>query len=672
MNIRLLHNIAIIAMLTMSSGATADTTLDLLPGKTEVLSILNNVNRTWQERNPSHGNFFWNRAVYHVGNMEAYSVTNDSQYLDYSTAWAEHNNWCGATSNDTTEWSSSYGEGGKYVLFGDNQICFQVYADLYNYDNRSDERKIQRALGVMGYQITTGYNEYLWWVDGMFMVMPTMVKLYNITGDRRYLEKMHDYWLYATELMYDYDEDLYYRDAKYIYPGHQTLNGLKDFWARGDGWAFATLARLLDEMPADAPYRSEYADWYCRMAKSLQGCQQEEGYWTRSLLDPAHAPGRETSGTALNAYAYATGIRLGIISADDYASTLCKAWDYLAYTAYQTNGTVGYIQPIGEKADPNQTLTVSSYYDFGVGAFLMAAAAVSRIAPDKPYIEPIVLRSATIDNAYEITLTFNVSPNADEANVAANYSIDGHIPEGAVISYDNDRKITITLPDSLDYGVHTVEVSNIHSAEGGRMPEGQQQAMIRTVSLDSPEKEFIVTATGSQEGNPHTNAYDGSLDTRWSQEGYGQWICFDLNTQKEVYAVDIAFYNGNQRVFYFDIQTSEDNTIWSDAATGLVSSGLTNELERFPIPTTSARYVRIVGNGNSTNRWNSPTEIRIRYSNTNGITNTTKESTTSQPQIYDLQGRKLKSPVKKGIYIINHRTQVKQHIPTGPTTLSSR
>ena len=333
---------------------------------------------------------------------------------------------------------------------------------------------------------------------------------------------------------------------------------------------------------------------------------------------------------------------------------------------------MGYVQPIGEKADPNQTLTASIYYDFGVGAFLMAAAAVSRIAPDKPYIEPIVLRSATIDNAYEITLTFNVSPNADEANVAANYSIDGHIPEGAIISYDNDRKITITLPDSLDYGVHTVEVSNIHSAEGGRMPEGQQQAMIRTVSLDSPEKEFIVTATGSQEGNPHTNAYDGSLDTRWSQEGYGQWICFDLNTQKEVYAVDIAFYNGNQRVFYFDIQTSEDNTIWSDAATGLVSSGLTNELERFPIPTTSARYVRIVGNGNSNNRWNSPTEIRIRYSNTNGITNTMKDCTTSQPQIYDLQGRKLKSPVNRGIYIINHRTQVKQHIPTGPTTLSSR
>ena len=652
----LLRNIAIIAILAMASRATADTTLDVLPGKTEVLTILNNVNRTWQKRNPSHGNFFWNRAVYHVGNMEAYSVTNDSQYIDYSTAWAEHNNWCGATSNDTTEWSSSYGEGGKYVLFGDNQICFQVYADLYNYDNRSDEKKIQRALGVMSYQITTDYNEYLWWVDGMFMVMPTMVKLYNITGDSRYLEKMHDYWLYATQLMYDYDEDLYYRDAKYIYPEHTTLNGLKDFWARGDGWAFATLARLLDEMPADAPYRNEYADWYCRMAKSLKNCQQEEGYWTRSLLDPAHAPGRETSGTALNTYAYATGIRLGIISADDYASTLDKAWRYLAYVAYQTNGTVGYIQPIGEKADPGQTLSASSYYDFGVGAFLMAAAAVSRIAPDKPYVEPLILQNATIDNAYEITLTFNVAPNADEANVAGNYTINGITPEGTGIAYDNDRKITLTLPDSLVYGVHTVAVSNIHSAEGGHMPEGQQLKIIRTVDLDAPQSDFIVTAIGSQVGNPHTNAYDGSLDTRWSQEGLGQWICFDLNGQKDVYAVDIAFYNGNQRVFYFDIQTSDDNTTWKDAATGLVSSGLTNQLERFSIPTTSARYVRIVGNGNSTNRWNSPTEIRIRYSNPSGIGNTTTDYAPSQPHIYDLQGRRIDSYIaKKGIYIINNR-----------------
>ena len=50
----------------------------------------------------------------------------------------------------------------------------QIYADLYNYDPNHDARKIERALGVMNYEINTDYNEYIWWVDGMFMVMPTM------------------------------------------------------------------------------------------------------------------------------------------------------------------------------------------------------------------------------------------------------------------------------------------------------------------------------------------------------------------------------------------------------------------------------------------------------------------------------------------------------------------
>ena len=642
-------------MLTMSSGATADTTLDLLPGKTEMLTILNHVNKTWQEKNKTHGNFFWNRAVYHVGNMEAYSVTGESLYLDYSTAWAERNNWCGATSNDTTEWSSSYGEGGKYVLFGDNQICFQVYADLYNYDNRSDEKKIERALGVMGYQITTGYNEYLWWVDGMFMVMPTMVKLYNITGDRRYLEKMHDYWLYTTELMFDNDEDLYYRDKKYIYPEHKTLSGKKDFWARGCGWAFATFARILEEMPEDAPYRDEYAGYFCRMAKALKNCQQEEGYWTRSLLDPAYAPGPETSGTALNTYAYATGIRLGIISADDYAGTLLKAWQYLSETAYQTDGTVGYIQPIGEKADPNQQLSSKSWYDFGVGAFLMAAAACSRIAPDKPYVEPIRLIGASIEGNRLIKVKFSTAPDEKEALDAQNYSLDGNVIFAEDFCMADDNAVTITLADTIDYGVHIIGVHDIHSAQNGTMPKGQQVKTIRTVELDEPIGGIGVSAIGSQAGNPHTNAYDNSLDTRWSQQGMGQWICFDLNEAKNVYAVDIAFYNGNQRSFNFDIKTSVDSVEWNDAATGLKSSGLTNNLERFAFEPVVARYVRIDGYGNSSNDWNSPTEIRIRYSTPASIDNVS--SGTLRHSVYNLQGCRLDGWLgnRRGIVIKDNR-----------------
>ena len=38
----------------------------------------------------------------------------------------------GAKSNNKSEWKYKYGVKDDYVLFGDYQVCFQTYADLYN------------------------------------------------------------------------------------------------------------------------------------------------------------------------------------------------------------------------------------------------------------------------------------------------------------------------------------------------------------------------------------------------------------------------------------------------------------------------------------------------------------------------------------------------------------
>ena len=53
--------------------------MESLPSRTEVVTIMNHVNKTWQQRNPRHGNHFWNRAVYHVGNIAAYEVAKEQQ-----------------------------------------------------------------------------------------------------------------------------------------------------------------------------------------------------------------------------------------------------------------------------------------------------------------------------------------------------------------------------------------------------------------------------------------------------------------------------------------------------------------------------------------------------------------------------------------------------------------
>ena len=241
----------------------------------EVINILTNVNNYWQTNNPEHGNAFWHRAAYHTGNMAAYAVTGNKEYLAYSQAWAEQNEWKGAKSNDRNNWKYSYGESDEYVLFGDWQICFQVYADLFNIN--PEPHKIERAIEVMEYQMSTSQNDYWWWADGLYMVMPVMTKLHRITSNKRYLEKLYDYFLFAKELMYDEESGLFYRDAKYIYPNHKTENGKKDFWARGNGWVFAGLAKTLYDLPEDDPHRNEYIFLYQAMAESLKASQQEGG-----------------------------------------------------------------------------------------------------------------------------------------------------------------------------------------------------------------------------------------------------------------------------------------------------------------------------------------------------------------------------------------------------------
>lgn len=343
-----------------------------LPTSTQVLDVIYKVNNHWQYENPEHGRAFWDNAAYHSGNMEAYFITENEDWLNYSIAWSERNQWKGARSDEKADWKYHYGESHDFVLFGDWQICFQTYIDIYNL--KQEEHMIQRALEVMEYQMATDSSDYWWWADGLYMVMPVMTKLYNLTGNELYLDKLHEYFAYAKSIMYDDETGLFFRDGKYIYPEHKSLNGKKDFWARGDGWVFAGLVKVLADLPKDHLHREEYLQIYKKMAETLAAIQQEEGYWTRSLLDPEQAPGYETSGTAFFTYGYLWGINNGLLDKEKYMPIVLKAWDYLVNVAIQEDGSLGYVQPIGERAIPGQVVNLNSTSNFGVGAFLLAAS----------------------------------------------------------------------------------------------------------------------------------------------------------------------------------------------------------------------------------------------------------------------------------------------------------
>ncbi len=371
---------AVVLMVVVSSCSASKQTTKTVSKET-VLKIIDQVNTYWQTANPVHGRAFWDNAAYHTGNMEAYALTKNEAYKKYSEAWAIRNEWKGAKSNNKAEWKFSYGEKDDYVLFGDWQICFQTYIDLYNL--QPNEVKIARAKEVMSYQVNTTENKYWWWADGLYMVMPVMTKMYKLTGDKIYLDKLYEYYTYANSIMYDAEEKIYYRDAKYVYPKHKTTSGKKDFWARGNGWVFAGLAKVLQDLPKDDAHYKEYVEKFKGMAAALKNYQQAEGHWTRSLMDTAQSPGYETSGTAFFTYAYLWGINNGYLDKATYQTTAVKGWNYLQTIALQPDGKIGYVQPIGERAIPGQVVDKNSTANFGVGAFLLAACEMVRFSETK-------------------------------------------------------------------------------------------------------------------------------------------------------------------------------------------------------------------------------------------------------------------------------------------------
>ena len=65
-----------------------------------------------------------------------------------------------------------------------------------------------------------------------------------------------------------------------------------------------------------------------------------------------------------------------------------------------------------------------------------------------------------------------------------------------------------------------------------------------------------------------------------------------------------------QRQYHFVIATSTDGTTFTNKFSG-DSSGTTLNSQKYTIPATDARYVRITVNGNTANNWASITELDV-------------------------------------------------------------
>jgi rhamnogalacturonyl hydrolase YesR len=254
----------------------------------------------------------------------------------------------------------------------------QVYLDLYFQEKRPSMLALTKAdLDDLLPLATLKPNDARipwWWCDALFMAPPVWVKMYKATGERKYLDYVHLNWKRTYDALYDKEEHLYARDASYI--NKREPNGKKMFWSRGEGWVMGGIALILDDIPQDDPQRGFYVQQLREMAEKVASLQGPDGMWHAGLLDPATYPLPEVSGSSLFVYAMAYGVNRGILDERKYRPVIAKAWAGILHNVY-ADGRLGNIQQTG--AEP-AFYRPSSSYNYGVGAFMLAASELKALA----------------------------------------------------------------------------------------------------------------------------------------------------------------------------------------------------------------------------------------------------------------------------------------------------
>jgi unsaturated rhamnogalacturonyl hydrolase len=326
----------------------------------------------------------WIRGTYYTGVMASYQATGNILYLKQCNSWGEEHDWKIPAIEMTSETSGA-----------NAMTCSQTWLESYMIDK--EKYKIQPTIehlespglkNPVNCPLTYYYEgDAERYVDATFVCAPALAMLSKITGNPKYLSWMDSFFWDVYGALYSQEDNLFYRDQRFMYQkcepdiNHDdnarqpyiykvTSSGKKVFWSRGNGWAFAALARILKYTPAEYVNYARYKELYVKMAIELKNRQQPDGFWYPNLDDPNDYGSRETSGTGFFSYGLAWGINNGILSPEEYLPIVEKSWKALV-SAVSEEGKVQWGQKVA--FSPHKILQEDTQ-EYVSGMFLLAAS----------------------------------------------------------------------------------------------------------------------------------------------------------------------------------------------------------------------------------------------------------------------------------------------------------
>lgn len=312
----------------------------------------------------------WVMGTFFLGLAEYGQFTDQPAYLQSLAAIANEEGW----------------RFGDRQFHADDHLVGQVYFLLEEAGIASADLAPTRSSldGILANRPTTqmlhpdgpgdpGCSKRWCWSDALFMAPATWWMASERFDNAAYADFAHEEFVVTTDLLFDEEEGLYYRDSRFF--DRRGADGEKLFWSRGNGWVYGGLVNILKAMDGNDPRRAYYVDLFRRMSEALVEIQTDDGFWRTSLLASSDTP-PETSGTAFFTYGIAYGLNEGLLTGDEYRRAADAGW--LAIESHvDQDGRLGYVQQIGDRPDsvlPDDTQL------YGVGAFLLAAVEIEKLS----------------------------------------------------------------------------------------------------------------------------------------------------------------------------------------------------------------------------------------------------------------------------------------------------
>lgn len=327
-------------------------------------------------------------GVTYAGMTRVGEVTGDNRYTDYTK---QRMNFLAAAFPAFAKLYQQYPKGANplrqpvapHALDDAGAMCAAMIKEF----RRSKEQSLRPVIDqYMNYVFTKEYRlpdgtlarnrpqKNTLWLDDLFMSVPALAQMGKLTGDAKYFDD-------AVKQVKQFSARMFNKELGiYMHGWVEGMDPHPEFhWARANGWAFMTMAELLDVLPENYKGRSEVLAQFRAHAKGLAKYQSDKGFW-HQLLDKPDSY-LETSATAIYAYSIAKGINRGWLDAKAYGPMCLLAWNAVATKVNDKGQVEGTCVGTGMAFDPAfyYYRPVNVYAAHGYGPVLLAGAEIIQL-----------------------------------------------------------------------------------------------------------------------------------------------------------------------------------------------------------------------------------------------------------------------------------------------------